>query len=78
MKPDFSRIEARLAIATTSQIVQVARMLQNDLSDEATLVMGRALAELAKRVDQAEFIAICEDLDGRLTDQTARADPMHY
>lgn len=73
-----AEIAAKIATAPNSKLVQMARLLQDDLSSEATLVMGEVLAELAKRYDEAEFVAICADLEGRLVDQAGRADPIHY
>lgn len=71
-------IAARVATAENSTLVQMARRLQDDLSSEATTVMGHVLAELAKRFEESEFLSICADLDGRLTQQAGLADPIHY
>lgn len=71
-------IAARVATVENSTLVQMARRLQDDLSSEATVVMGHVLAELAKRFEEEEFLAICADLDGRLANQAGLADPIHY
>ncbi len=77
MTPEAQRTD-RLAGCENSALVKMARQLQDDLSSEATLVMGQVLAELATRYNEADFLAICADLDGRLAAQEAAADPMHY
>ena len=58
MTATHADIAARVAIAPNSTLVQMARQLQADLSNEATIVMGHVLAELAKRFEQSEFLAI--------------------
>jgi hypothetical protein len=71
-------LETKVASYSNSQLVKIASGLQDILSAEADAVMSAVLMELSRRYDEAEFVAICADLDGKLAYQAAAADPMHY
>lgn len=59
----MNQIIATAQTCKTAQIKEMARALMNDLSEEASMVLNALLSILEARLPEAEFIAICEELD---------------
>jgi hypothetical protein len=52
----------KIAALTTAQIAEIATAMFTDVRDEATDVLDACLAELERRLAEADFVALCDRL----------------
>lgn len=60
---DFNTIAtAKLSKLSTSELVSEVKKLSNDFSDSASMVFDIALKVLMERLEESEFIQLCNSL----------------
>lgn len=57
-------LTAKIATLTTAQIGAVAAAMFTDARAEATDVLDACLAELQRRLAEADFVALCDRIEG--------------
>ena len=56
-------LTAKIASLTTAQIAEIATAMFTDARAEATDVLDACLAELQRRLVEADFVALCDRIE---------------
>jgi hypothetical protein len=57
-------LTAKIATLTTAQIGEIAAAMFTDARAEATDVLDACLGELQRRLTEADFVALCDRIEG--------------
>ena len=62
----MNTIELKLSDLTTEKLREMATIVNQDDSEEATIVLGSILGVLETRLSEGDFLAACEEIEAAL------------